>query len=427
MDIWNKLGAICVKKLEQNTLNLKTLSKEHNYCENAIYKICDKINYNKPVHKQATGLLKKLWSLYLKLNALGGVLVLSDYYHNIFTSKLIEIFKKHKIPEINIQNFLNSLITTEQETLFWQEQRDLYKIAASYHNFDSSKKSPEFFQHCEKYQWLNYGYQGPINTVEDFTNRLSKIFSVQVKPKQQLANHEQFLNNISKNRTRLETRLNLNGREKKLFNAARQFSYMKTNRVAIRHYVSFTSDMLFRRIAKKMNISPKLFQFATRDEILNLLLGKKVAMAKIRQRTKYLFETITPKNRKFIYKKAARKKIQTLFIRDKISPTDTLHGQAAFLGQSIGKVKVVFSTKDLHKVQHGDIMVAISTNPDLLPAMYRASAFITDSGGITSHAAIVAREMKKPCITGTKIATKIFKDGDMVEVDANKGIIKKIN
>lgn len=51
---------------------------------------------------------------------------------------------------------------------------------------------------------------------------------------------------------------------------------------------------------------------------------------------------------------------------------------------------------------------------------------MTDEGGITSHAAIVARELKKPCIVGTKLATQIFKDGDMVEVDAVTGIIRKI-
>jgi pyruvate,water dikinase len=49
---------------------------------------------------------------------------------------------------------------------------------------------------------------------------------------------------------------------------------------------------------------------------------------------------------------------------------------------------------------------------------------VTDEGGVTCHAAIVAREMKKPCIIGTKIATKVLKDGDLVEVDANKGVVK---
>ena len=59
-----------------------------------------------------------------------------------------------------------------------------------------------------------------------------------------------------------------------------------------------------------------------------------------------------------------------------------------------------------------------------MPAILKAAAIITDEGGITAHAAIVARELKKPCIVGTKIATKALKTGDVVEIDANKGVVK---
>ena len=64
------------------------------------------------------------------------------------------------------------------------------------------------------------------------------------------------------------------------------------------------------------------------------------------------------------------------------------------------------------------------TTPDFVPAMRKAAAIITNEGGITCHAAIVSRELGKPCITGTKIASKVLKDGDMVEVDAEKGIVR---
>jgi len=63
------------------------------------------------------------------------------------------------------------------------------------------------------------------------------------------------------------------------------------------------------------------------------------------------------------------------------------------------------------------------TQPEFLPAMKKASAIITDEGGLTCHAAIISRELGIPCIIGTKIATKVFKDGDIVEVDATRGIV----
>lgn len=99
-------------------------------------------------------------------------------------------------------------------------------------------------------------------------------------------------------------------------------------------------------------------------------------------------------------------------------------GSVAYLGITKGIVRIVKCNADLSKVCKGDILVAPMTLPSFVPAMERAAAFVTDEGGITCHAAIVSREMKKPCITGTKNATKVFEDGDFVEVNANKGTVK---
>ncbi|MBD3313619.1 phosphoenolpyruvate synthase, partial [Candidatus Woesearchaeota archaeon] len=78
-------------------------------------------------------------------------------------------------------------------------------------------------------------------------------------------------------------------------------------------------------------------------------------------------------------------------------------------------------------LESGDILITFETTPDFIVAMERAAAIVTVQGGITSHAAIVSREMGKPCIVGVRDATKRFKDGDLIEVDANKGIVRRIN
>ncbi|MEW6408479.1 MAG: PEP-utilizing enzyme [Patescibacteria group bacterium] len=78
------------------------------------------------------------------------------------------------------------------------------------------------------------------------------------------------------------------------------------------------------------------------------------------------------------------------------------------------------------KMRKGDILVSIATDPDIVPAMKKASAIVTEQGGVTSHAAIVSREMRIPCVIGTKIATKVLRDGDLVEVDATKGLVRKL-
>jgi phosphohistidine swiveling domain-containing protein len=101
-------------------------------------------------------------------------------------------------------------------------------------------------------------------------------------------------------------------------------------------------------------------------------------------------------------------------------------GSVAYKGLVRGVAKVLYNVKEIQEFKTGEILIANQTTPEYVPAMKKAAAFVTDQGGITCHAAIVAREMKKPCVIGAKAATKIFKSGDMVEVDANKGIVRKI-
>lgn len=103
---------------------------------------------------------------------------------------------------------------------------------------------------------------------------------------------------------------------------------------------------------------------------------------------------------------------------------DKLSGRSIFFGQASGRVKIIKNNNDLKNIVVGDVLVTNMTTPNMTPTMKKAAAFVTDEGGITCHAAILAREMKKPCIVGTKIATKVLRDGDLVEVDANQGIVK---
>lgn len=120
---------------------------------------------------------------------------------------------------------------------------------------------------------------------------------------------------------------------------------------------------------------------------------------------------------------------------DGVKPTDfedddlfsgVIKGVVACPGVVIGKVRVVIKHNEIGEVKKGEILVTNNTTPDYVPAMRKAAAIITEQGGITSHAALVSRELGVPCVIGTKIATRVLKTGDRVEVDANKGIIRKL-
>ncbi|MBU1197078.1 hypothetical protein KJ765_01050 [Candidatus Micrarchaeota archaeon] len=110
-----------------------------------------------------------------------------------------------------------------------------------------------------------------------------------------------------------------------------------------------------------------------------------------------------------------------------VNASENIRGTIAFAdGKRTGIVRKLFAIEQLPSFQEGEILVSPMTVPDFLPAMKKAAAIVTDEGGVTCHAAIVARELGKPCIIGTKIASKILEDGERVEVDSAEGIIRRI-
>jgi len=122
---------------------------------------------------------------------------------------------------------------------------------------------------------------------------------------------------------------------------------------------------------------------------------------------------------------------QARMIQKSVKLNDTEHGSeikgmVAYVGKATGPVRVILSTKELDRVQEGDVLVTSSTTPDFVPVLKKVVAIVTEEGGVLSHASIISRELHIPCIIGTKIATKVLKDGDMVEVDAENGVVKVI-
>jgi len=105
---------------------------------------------------------------------------------------------------------------------------------------------------------------------------------------------------------------------------------------------------------------------------------------------------------------------------------ELIRGIPASGGVAEGQVVIINCIDDTKKFQAGMIIVAPYTSPIDVPIMIKAKAIITDEGGILSHAAIVARELKIPCVVGTKNATKILKDGEKVKVDGNKGVVLSV-
>ncbi|MFH1713015.1 MAG: PEP-utilizing enzyme [Candidatus Jacksonbacteria bacterium] len=169
-------------------------------------------------------------------------------------------------------------------------------------------------------------------------------------------------------------------------------------------------------------------RYLTLDEMKLYLNGKlnikeKLAQLKVR-RIKYFYLFVEKGNKESIFTdKDVIKNVYNNFFKIDVSKVSLLKGSPVYHGLVKGFVHNL-EIRSGKKVDSNFVLVASMTRPNNLILIKRSLAIVTDEGGILCHAAIVAREFKKPCIVGTKIASKVLKDGDLVEVDADKGVVR---
>jgi phosphohistidine swiveling domain-containing protein len=188
------------------------------------------------------------------------------------------------------------------------------------------------------------------------------------------------------------------------------------------------TDAILMEVSKMTGIEPGLMRVVSGEELMGYLQdGRDIDISGLKERSRgfiYSKDGIAVTDNSEADLKRVFAELGYDFIPQANIETKDISGQIACKGLARGAVRVIMSKKDIALLRQGEVLVTSMTTPEYLPAMQRSVAFVTDEGGITCHAAIVARELGKPCIIGTKIATQVLKDGDMVEVDAEKGVVK---
>jgi phosphoenolpyruvate synthase/pyruvate phosphate dikinase len=184
-------------------------------------------------------------------------------------------------------------------------------------------------------------------------------------------------------------------------------------------------------ISKQFNISINNLLWMSKNEILDLYDENKINISKIKQRKNAYVFFIQNKTLLNFEGKKAKNFISSFVVKD-LKNINIIKGTTANSGRVMGKAKILFYGADnfdkvsklIKKMKNRDILVTETTSPEIMPACKKAAAILTNQGGLLSHAAIVSRELKIPCIVGLENITKIVKDGDILEVDANDGVVK---
>lgn len=187
---------------------------------------------------------------------------------------------------------------------------------------------------------------------------------------------------------------------------------------------NFFSHQILKEYCRRKHLDFELARNALPEEMQQLMLTGKIDAEKLKKRVKEVLVIVTRHSRKEIFGKEAYDVKEKETKEDIDELVSELQGLCANPGKVIGAVKVCNDVKEANKkIKPGDILVTGMTMPEFVPVMTKAGAIITDEGGITCHAAIISRELGKPCIVGIKIATKVLKDNDIVEVNANHGVV----
>ena len=220
-----------------------------------------------------------------------------------------------------------------------------------------------------------------------------------------------------------------NEREKEFLDLAPYISFFKDWRDDVRRKFVYMWSFFFDHLAQKFGVDRDDLGYLSLDELEKALKYNSFPKKLVLYRKEHPIVITTADGTlrmRILNHKIERYLKIARAVSEEQQHSLTIQGIIAQTGRVVGRVRLVKTYHDIKRVNAGDILVANTTHPNYLPGMQRAAAFVTNEGGMISHAAIVARELKKPCIVGSKIATEVLKDDDLVEVNANHGWVRKI-
>jgi phosphohistidine swiveling domain-containing protein len=352
---------------------------------------------DKKNNKELLQLYKQFNLMYVNCFSWGEPLALN------LNTKFEELIK-NKILNENI----SLLFMPKKESYIQKEEKELIEVKLGKRKLNN---------HFNKFKWISVDYNGEAYSIDDFEKRLNKIKdpynnlkTIVKKRKLLLIKQKEIFSKLDK-----ETKLYcLDSQKCNYLNDLKKEIFTKSH-----YYVKF----LMKEISKRINLTLEETEYLLSKEIEDALNNKKIKknISKERYKKSAYISVGIEKNKFKIYFLNNKEEEK---LRKNIKNNDNeIKGLCAFPGKVKGKARLIINRNDFDKMKKNEILVTHFTTPDFIFLIKKAKAIITDVGGLTSHAAIVSRELNKPCIVGTKNATDLIKDNDILEIDAKEGLI----
>ena len=328
------------------------------------------------------------------------------------------------------QSAFFDLIETERPDIIHEEELALLHLSRS-----PEISTDELLRHGERFPWL---FQSTIHkdlALKFLELRLQELQSLPLSSRfSRIAEIDNRFEAIRRRKSELLDTFS----SPEIVHLSRALSELAIDRLLLKGWwagVEFLFLDLFQAIAEQADSSVATLFLGYRCQDIEALLshGVKVSLKDTGERTECTMIVLSGGELGFLQGKHALSVKNRLFPPDEDPQSDTVQGTVAQVGMVQGRIRRIYVEgletlmKDIELFQEGEILLTTMTQPTMMVLARRAAAIVTNEGGITSHAAVIARELGLPCVVGTKNATDVFQTGDLVEVDAFLGRVRKLS
>ncbi len=407
------LGKILLNKLREDEDFINKLVRKYQRRAKKLLEVSDKISDPDTTSlsdRELAGLFREFSRAY---QGVGPFLDIPIMFGEEGTKKLKKLLNTR-----DSEKYIGILTAPPEKSYVAQEEEEFLKIIKG----NDIERNLE--KHIKKWCWIPFYETGKTWNREHYQKLIKEMSGKPGRIEKRLQELKQLPKKTEEERRKAIDKLKPSKEALVLIDSLQKIIDLKDKRRAVYTKADYNSMKLFREMAKRKGISVDQLKHLTPEETVGIFENNKLVNKElVKSRMSYYVYLMKDGNVDVLIENKA-KQIEESEIKEE-AIEEKLEGTCASIGKAIGKVKIVLDLKDLDKIKKGDILVSKFTNPNYVTAMKKVAAVITEEGGITSHAAIISREMGIPCIVGAKNVMKHLKNGEKITVDADNGLITR--
>lgn len=359
--------------------------------------------------REAVNLFNKYCNLYSGISVYGECVPFT--IKDVLAAEFNELVSGYE----NYYDIIAKLSIPPHVTFTMREEIEFLKRLKEYKR-NAAGRDEIISRHCEEFAWITYDYDGEIWSFAEIKHKFEKeaeLNDAHINAK--IEELESFMARTIDEERKCIEKNKVNDYIQMLSGLIKDSIKIMDIRKECLTKVHVYSRAFFARMADYLNVEHKYTSYVLPYDYQDIIKSKNadVLLERYNSSTIYMSEEG--------WRLIDNFDVGAVLVQHNTGGS-RVKGLCAYPGKLEGRVSIVRKVEDIASFNEGDVLVSTMTTVDFVDAMKKASAIITDDGGIICHAAILCREMKKPCIVGTKTATGMFNNGDAILIDAGEGI-----